>query len=197
MPATPEYEALAAIAENTVAFDPKAILSPDTHRQRVARFIAAAILAGGTQPEVLEAVVERFECSESTALTRYREVVQRARLANDDEGSMEVVARNLVQKAAQRHDMFHAEAVAPVPEEPLTATTLATIARHRVEFDKAARANATFILDVFGRTTSRWSPKTTVDVNPLAGGTDEQRAAVSRLMGTEAPQLTTTEGTTP
>ena len=197
MPATPEYEALNALA-SVPPLDPLTMRGPDSHRQRVLRFIAKRVLDGATKSEIIEEVIVTFECSDTTADTRYREVATRARLANDDEGNMEVVARDLVQKAVQRHQMFHEEAVAELPEVPMTAQALSTVARHRVEADKAARANATFVLEVFGRTSSRWSPKTTVDVNPLAGGTDEQRAAVSRLMGVEAPPpLLATEGTDP
>lgn len=196
MPPTPEYEALNALA-SVPPLDPLTMRGPDSRKQRVARYIAQRVLEGATKPEIIEEVADKFECSDETARTHYREVATRARLANDDEGNMEVVARDLVQKAVQRHNMFHAEAVSELPEVPMTAQALATVARHRVESDKAARANAAFVLDVFGRTTSRWSPKTTVDVNPLAGGTDEQRAAVSRLMGEEAPPppLLISEGT--
>jgi len=178
---TPQEE-LVVLAEAT-NFRAENLAVIDTTSLRQYRFVAKCTLRGMTLTEIYKAVQATFDVNANRAFVIVADVRKRARLANDDEDQKDIIVAEMTRAALQRHQLFHAEAVATVPDVPLTAQAVAQISRQRTEADKAARANAAFVLDVYGRTSAKWSPKTTIDQSPLQGGTVEQQNSVRKLLG--------------
>lgn len=174
----------------TGSFPASVRTSIDTDRARRERYVAQLVYKGRTAKEIRQLVVERFGVSEGCATDDIARLRKQARLTTGDEGAMDIIVQELTNQALQRARMFHAEAVAPVPEDMvLTPQNVASIQRSRVEASKEARASAEFVLDVFGRTSTRWSQKQQIEVTPLSGGTIEQQQAVNKLLGIETREI--------
>jgi hypothetical protein len=164
--------------------------SIDTDRARRERYVAQLVYKGRTTKEIRQQLVERFGICEGTATDDIARLRKQARLTTGDEGAMDIIVQELTNHALQRARMFHAEAVAPVPDDMvLTPQNVASLQRSRIEASKESRASAEFVLDVFGRTSARWSQKQQIDVTPLSGGTIEQQQAVNKLLGIESREI--------
>ena len=185
---TPE-QCLEVFAE-TGNFPASIRTSIDTDRARRERLVAQLVYKGRTSAEIRQHLMDRFGVCEATASADITRLRKQARLTTSDEGAMDIIVQELTNHALQRARMFHAEAVAPVPEDMvLTPQNVSSIQRSRVEASKEARASAEFVLDVFGRTSSRWSQKQQLEVTPLSGGTLEQQQAVNKLLGIETREI--------
>lgn len=167
-------------------FLPQVNTGIDTDQKRRLRFAAAMFLEGHTAREVRELLVERFQIPESTASATIRRLKDETRLHTNDDAAMDVIVSELTKHAVERARYFHKESMAPIPDDlMLTPQVVGQLQRARVEASKEARSSAEFVLNVFGRTSSRWSSKAQVEVTPLSGGTPEQIAAVNKLLGIE------------
>lgn len=167
-------------------FLPQVNTGIDTDQKRRQRFAASMILKGHTTSETAALVAERFKVSSVTANSDIKKLKAAARLHTNDDAAMDVIVSELTKHAVQRARYFHREAMAPLPDDlMLTPQAVGQLQRARVEASKEARASAEFVVNVFGRTSTRWSSKAQVDVVPLSGGTPEQVAAVNKLLGIE------------
>lgn len=144
------------------------------------------VLAGqGYAYENIRAKVCReFHCTPPTFQKDMEHIGSIARRINDDEDFMDLVVGDAIQKV--RRLVARAFADANVHIDPTTIVdekTLTELFKARLAASKEVRAGAETLVGLFGRRSRRWSPKQSIEVASVQGGTAEQQAAVRRMLG--------------
>ena len=129
---TKAYEQLSTLTGVTplaelAGFKPTQVIAIESTTTRTYRYIARKVMQGHTHSEIVKLLQRDLGLTQAWANSRVNEVRERAKLTNDDETVKDIIVAELVKDALQRHQLFHKEAVAPVPDTPLTAAALVQI----------------------------------------------------------------------
>lgn len=156
---------------------------PESNPQKRQRYAAKLLGSGLDIHTVAKRVARQFHVSKATAWRDVEAIGIRAAREFDSEAAIDAIVHDAVGKV--RRHMGRMAALAELkpgdlpsldPKIAIETTKLAVAA------GKEMRQSAETLVEIYGRVQKKWSPKGEADVY-LHEGTDEEREAVSRLLG--------------